>query len=50
MYFTILLNTIFRHPETNKRLDIFAHIMGITEGFWLALRFPNIECQCQYCL
>ena len=46
LYFTLLLNNIFRHPETSKRLDIFAHKMGITEGFWINLKFPSVECKC----
>ena len=23
--------------------------MGITEGFWLSLKYPNISCKCEYC-
>ena len=41
LYYTLLLNNIFRHPEISKRLDIFAHKMGICEGFWLALKYPT---------
>ena len=49
LYFTILLNNIFRHPVVGKRLDIFAHKMGITEGFWLNLKMPSYECRCYFC-
>ena len=24
-------------------------MMEISEGFWLSLKYPNIECKCQYC-
>jgi hypothetical protein len=49
LYLTLLLNLIFRHPEINKRVDVIAHKMGITEGFWLMLKYPTMECHCHFC-
>lgn len=46
LYYTLLLNRIFRHPETSKRLDIYAHKMGVSESLWLYLKYSGQSCRC----
>ena len=30
LYWTLFLNSLFRHPKINQRLQLFVHKMGVT--------------------
>lgn len=46
---TILLNFLFRHPQTVKRTDIIAHRLRVGETLWIYCRYGHIGCNCEHC-
>lgn len=43
-----MLNTIFRDASISKRLDIYAHLLGVSDALWEYLRIPN-KCELTMC-
>lgn len=41
IYYTLLLNSIFRHPQISKRTDIFMHKMDVCEGIWALIKYEG---------
>ena len=39
VYYTLLLNSLFRHPQIAKRTDIFMQKMDVSDGLWALIRF-----------
>ena len=52
IFIQLMLNSMFRNDIIMKRLDIFAHLLGISDALWEDIATPN-RCEmkgCQICM